>query len=226
MNDRGLLRQRFRRRAGLSVMLLLALPAPSLAQNAKAALKPLDVFDLQWVSDPQISPDGRSIAYVRMHFDIKTDRPQGAVWLVGVDGRHARPLSSAVASSAPRWSPDGTRVAYFGAAGDGSTQLFVYWLESGATAAVSNFTESPASLAWSPDGRWLAFTMPVAAERKPLKVDLPEVPKNASMEEATCRTRLVSSSSSVRRGARRASSPKAISSMTAHPLSQSTARAC
>jgi dipeptidyl aminopeptidase/acylaminoacyl peptidase len=179
MNDRGLLRQRFRRRAGLSVMLLLALPAPSLAQNAKAALKPLDVFDLQWVSDPQISPDGRSIAYVRMHFDIKTDRPQGAVWLVGVDGRHARPLSSAVASSAPRWSPDGTRVAYFGAAGDGSTQLFVYWLESGATAAVSNFTESPASLAWSPDGRWLAFTMPVAAERKPLKVDLPEVPKNA-----------------------------------------------
>ena len=42
---------------------------------AKPALKPIDVFDLQWASDPQIAPDGRSIAYVRMSMDIKTDRP-------------------------------------------------------------------------------------------------------------------------------------------------------
>ncbi|MGB6308999.1 MAG: S9 family peptidase, partial [Steroidobacteraceae bacterium] len=65
-----------------------------------------------------------------------------------------------------------------GAGADGSTQLFVYWSESGVTAAISNFTESPSSLAWSPDSRWLAFTMPVPAERKPLKVELPEAPKN------------------------------------------------
>jgi dipeptidyl aminopeptidase/acylaminoacyl peptidase len=142
-------------------------------------LKPLDVFELQWASDPQISPDGRSIAYVRMNFDIKTDRPRGVVWLVGADGRHSRPLSSAAASAMPRWSPDSTRIAYFGAGADGSTQLYVYWTESGATAAISNFTESPAGLAWSPDGKWLAFTMPVAAERKPLKVELPEAPKSA-----------------------------------------------
>ena len=158
---------------------VLILCAPGFAQTSKPDLKPLDVFELQWVSDPQISPDGRSIAYVRMNFDIKTDRARGVVWLVGVDGRRSRPLSSAAASSMPRWSPDGTRIAYFGAGTDGSSQLFVYWIESGATAAISNFTESPAGLAWSPDGRWLAFTMPVAADRKPLKVDLPEAPKGA-----------------------------------------------
>lgn len=63
------------------------------ADPARPVLKPVDVFDLQWVADPQISPDGRNIAYVRMSMDIKTDRPRGAVWLIGADGKHARPPS-------------------------------------------------------------------------------------------------------------------------------------
>jgi dipeptidyl aminopeptidase/acylaminoacyl peptidase len=166
-------------RAGAAALLLFALSAPGLAQTAKPPLKPLDVFDLQWVGDPEVSPDGRSIAYVRKSFDIKTDHPRGAVWLVGSDGAHARPLSSAASSAAPRWSPDGTRIAYLGEEADGTTQLYVYWVESGATAAISNFIESPAGLAWSPDGHRIAFTMPVPAERKPLRVELPEAPKGA-----------------------------------------------
>ncbi|HEV7612017.1 MAG TPA: S9 family peptidase [Steroidobacteraceae bacterium] len=179
MDNRNRCRPRLSRRMGSAVLLSTTLLATGFAQTSKPDFKPLDVFDLQWVSDPQISPDARSIAYVRANYDIKTDRPQSAIWLVGVDGKHARPLSSAPISSAPRWSPDGTRLAYIGASGDGSTQLFVYWTDSGVTTAISNFTESPGSPAWSPDGRWLAFTMPVAAERKPLKADLPEAPKNA-----------------------------------------------
>jgi len=166
-------------RAAAAALLLFALSAPGPAQTVKPALKLLDVFDLQWVGDPEVSPDGRSIAYVRKSFDVKTDHPRGAVWLVGSDGAHARPLSSAASSAAPRWSPDGTRIAYLGKEADGSTQLYVYWVGSGATAAISNFTESPAGLAWSPDGRRIAFTMPVPAEHKPLRVELPEAPKGA-----------------------------------------------
>jgi dipeptidyl aminopeptidase/acylaminoacyl peptidase len=181
MNDRNPLRSKLR--SGVAALaaasFLFTLPAPCPAESGKSEFKPLDLFDLQWVSDPQISPDGRSIAYLRMSLDIKTDRPRGVIWLIGVDGKHARPLSGAERSASPRWSPDGARLAYLGAATDGSTQLFVYWTETGVTAAISNFVESPGSLAWSRDGRWLAFTMPVAAERKPLKVDLPEAPKNA-----------------------------------------------
>jgi acylaminoacyl-peptidase len=158
---------------------MLAIATPSSAQSGKPALKPLDVFDLQWVADPQISPDGRNIAYVRMRFDIKTDRPRGSVWLVGSDGKHARPLTSAPSSSSPRWSPDGSRIAYVSRDADGSSQLFMYWLDSGATAAISNFTEQPSSLSWSLDGQWLAFTMAAPAERKSLKVELPEAPKGS-----------------------------------------------
>jgi dipeptidyl aminopeptidase/acylaminoacyl peptidase len=182
MRKRSSMKSRFHA-AAVTAMAACCIIAPSVAQPQKPALKPLDVFDLQWVADPQISPDGRGIAYVRMGFDIKTDRPRGTIWLVGVDGKNERPLSSAPSSAAPRWSPDGTRIAYLARAADGSTQLFMYWTASGATAAISNFTESPGALAWSPDGRWLAFTMPAAAEHKPLKVELPEAPKNAHWAE-------------------------------------------
>src|ERR1700732_1635824 len=87
--------------------LLILTGAPGFAQTQKPAFNPLDVFDLQWAADPQVSPNGRSIAYVRMGYDIKTDRARGSVWLVGVDGKNERPLSSAPISGSPRWSPDG-----------------------------------------------------------------------------------------------------------------------
>src|ERR1700679_3528175 len=106
--------------SSLAALMLFAAPASAIAQTLKPALKPLDVFDLQWVSDPEISPDGRSIAYGRKSFDIKTDRQRGVIWLVGADGKRARPLSGAVSSAAPRWSPDGSRLACLGTAAVGS----------------------------------------------------------------------------------------------------------
>jgi VCBS repeat-containing protein len=165
--------------AVLAVSCLLAMPFQSRGDSSKPVFKSSDVFDLQWIADPQVSPDGRSIAFVRMSMDIKTDRARGVIWLIGIDGKHARPLSNADTSSRPRWSPDGTRIAYLGTGGDGSKQLFMYWADSGVTAAISHFTESPSSLAWSADSRWLAFTMPTPAERKPLRVEVPEAPKGA-----------------------------------------------
>lgn len=156
-----------------AALLIVSVSTPSFAQAQKPAFKPLDVFDLQWAADPQVSPDGHSIAYVRMGYDIKTDRARGSIWLVGIDGKNERPLSSAATSGSPRWSPDGTRIAYVSRAADGSQQLFMYWTASGVNAPISNFTDTPGGLAWSPDGKWLAFTMHAAQERKPLKVELP-----------------------------------------------------
>src|SRR5580692_5045275 len=70
-----------------AALLAVCVAAPGYAEMAKPAFKPMDVFDLQWVADPEVSPDGRNIAYVRMGYDVKTDRARGTVWLVGVDGR-------------------------------------------------------------------------------------------------------------------------------------------
>src|ERR1700692_79529 len=177
---RSLMHKRILATLRLSAAAVLILTgAPGFEHRQHPAFKPLDVFDLQWAADPQVSPDGRSIAYVRMGYDIKTDRARGTIWLVGVDGKNERPLSGAPTSGSPRWSPDGSRIAYIARAADNSAQLFMYWTASGVSAPISNFADSPAGLAWSPDGKWLAFTMPVPQERKPLKVELPEAPKNA-----------------------------------------------
>src|ERR1700728_778114 len=130
-----------------AIMLLVLSAAPlSYAQTPKPAFKPMDVFDLQWAADPQVSPDGRNIAYVRMAYDVKTDRARGTVWLVGVDGKNERPLSGAPSSGSPRAAPDRTRIAYIGRAADGSAQLFMYWTASGVSAPISNFTENPSAL--------------------------------------------------------------------------------
>src|SRR3984885_14092122 len=179
MLERISVRQISARRFCAATILILSMSAQVQAQSQKPAFKPLDVFDLKWAADPQVSPDGHSIAYVRMGYDIKIDRARGSVWLVGVDGKNERPLSGAPTSGSPRWSPDGTRIAYIGRAADGSAQLFMYWTASGVTAPITNFTDAPSGLAWSPDGKWLGFTLAGPRERKPLKVELPEAPKNA-----------------------------------------------
>jgi dipeptidyl aminopeptidase/acylaminoacyl peptidase len=170
----------FRRVAAL----LLAVSAAAVAGEPPPPLDPAllaarDVFDLEHAVDPQISPDGRRVAYVRMSFDVRKDAPRANLWLVGANGEDHRPLLSGPDShGAPRWSPDGTRLAYVSDSG-GNPQLHVRWLDTGDTAVVTDLTEAPGELAWSPDGRWLAFTMLVPTPLEPLAPP-PQQPEGAS----------------------------------------------
>jgi acylaminoacyl-peptidase len=167
----------------IAVALACAAEAPAATQSLPS-FSPMDVFALEWASDPQIAPDGSQVAYVRRSFDIKTDKRVGSIWLVARDGSNHRPLVGGNANEgSPRWSPDGARLAFVSADADGGAQIFVHWLREGVTTRVTNLTESPARLQWSPDGRTLAFVMRVPAKRKPLKVELPEPPKGARWAE-------------------------------------------
>ncbi len=150
------------------------------AAPSKAVFAPIDVFALEWASDPEIAPDGSQVAYVRQFFDIRSDNRRGMIWLVNRDGGNHRPLGGgATGESSPRWSPDGTRLAFVATDADGAAQIHVHWLAEGVTSGVTNLTETPSRLTWSPDGRQLAFVMRVATKHEPLKVDLPEPPKGA-----------------------------------------------
>ncbi|MEJ2204474.1 MAG: S9 family peptidase [Gemmatimonadota bacterium] len=138
----------------------------------------LDVFELEVAADPQISPDGSQVVYVRRGSDIMTDRARTSLWIVDVDGSDHRPLTDGTGNvSQPRWSPDGKRLAYVSSQ-DGSAQLWVRWMDTGQTAELTNLTESPGGLTWSPDGRWIALTLFVP-EAVPPFARMPPRPEGA-----------------------------------------------
>ncbi|MFZ5724961.1 MAG: S9 family peptidase [Pseudomonadota bacterium] len=123
-----------------------------------------DLFDLAIAADPQISPDGRHIAYVRRANDIMTDRAVSSIWLIDTATGRETPLAGQDGPAfSPRWSPDGARLAYVSAAG-GSAQLWVRWMDGGEAVRLTGLPTSPSSLTWAPDGRSIAYTMLVKDE--------------------------------------------------------------
>jgi acylaminoacyl-peptidase len=149
--------------------LLLLSAAPAAAQDATvpsdtaAHFRPIDVFDLEYASDPQIAPDGSRIVYTRQSMDIMNDRRNASLWIVHADGSGHRPLTEpGQNASSPRWSPSGDRIAYVSSTDEGA-EIFVRWMDTGQTAKLTQLNASPGGLAWSPDGTHLAFSMRVQA---------------------------------------------------------------
>lgn len=156
--------------------LLLLSYSDSTAQ--KKAFDYLDVFDLQYVADPQISPDGETIIYVRHQFDIMTDQRYTNLWKISFDGENHRALTSGTSTyGTPVWSPDGSRIAYTSTE-EGSNQIFIRWMDSGETSSITNLTSSPGNIRWSPDGEKLLFTMRIE-EKSPSIASYPSPPNGA-----------------------------------------------
>ena len=148
------------------------------AQNEKPPFQPLDVFGLEFVSDPQISPDGSRIVYRRNGYDIMKDRRFGNLWIINSDGSDHRKLTAReVSESQARWSPDGMRLAFTSSTEEGN-ELYMYWMDTGQIAKLSQLERSPGNLSWSPDGKHLAFTMFIA-QKPPVVADMPKKPKGA-----------------------------------------------
>jgi len=165
-------------RKAFAILLLFAAPAAA-QQGPSRTLEARDLFSLEAASDPQISPDGSKIAYVRRSGDIMTDRMRPTIWLIDTRSGEQAPLAAGPgAHSQPRWSPDGKRLAYISTGEGGSAQLFVRWLASGQSVRITGLPDSPTSLAWSPDGRQIAYTMFVPGEGVKLGA-LPAKPEGA-----------------------------------------------
>jgi dipeptidyl aminopeptidase/acylaminoacyl peptidase len=131
----------------------------------------MDVFGLEWVANPQISPDGGYVAYVRTSLDVMQDRKRSEIWIIESGGSDHRRVA---AGSSPIWSPAGDKMAYVS---DG--QIHVRWMDTGETATLTQLLKSPRAISWSPNGQHIAFNMLVPYPA-PSLIDPPSPPPNAT----------------------------------------------
>ncbi len=170
--------------AGVTALVgIVTLGAPALPAQETASDTLLTVnhyLDWERVGDPQIAPDGSQIVYARSRVNQLEDRWDSELWLLNADGSKPRFL---VKGGSPRWSPDGTRIAYLADGEPKGTQVFVRWMDAeGAASQITRLTETPMGMRWAPDGRSIAFVM-LVPEKETWPISLPAPPEGAKWTE-------------------------------------------
>jgi dipeptidyl aminopeptidase/acylaminoacyl peptidase len=161
-------KQKQRVLAMATVALLMAAPG---AQAQKRPVTEKDMLKFQWVADPQISPDGKQVAYVLVTVNEKEDRYDTALWLVATAGGEVpRRLTLGPRDGAPRWSPDGRTLAFSRAGEREAPQIHLLPVASGGEARkLTDMPRGAGAAEWSPDGRTIAFTSASTPEEIDLK---------------------------------------------------------
>jgi len=133
--------------------------APATAQ--KRNITENDLFNFNWIADPQISPDGSRVAFVRVTVNEKKDGYNTSIWTVATDSSETRPLTSGTRDSSPRWSPDGKYLVFVRVTEkEGKPdvpQLFMLAMAGGDSFQITSLARGASQPQWSPDGNSIAF---------------------------------------------------------------------
>ena len=130
------------------------------AQSERRPMTFDDLIAMHRVSDPQMSPDGRFVAYTVATPDLEANRVAPNIWVVPIDGGEPRQLTRSGSDQRPRWSPDGTKLAFLSAR-DGSQQVYWIALAGGEATRVTSLSGGGDNELWSPDGKTIAFVSSV-----------------------------------------------------------------
>lgn len=157
-----------------SLAILLLLCASVAAGADRRPITETDLLRFEWIADPQLSPDGAQVAFTRVTVNEKKNRYETAIWAVDAAPRSApRRLSNGPRDSAPRWSPDGKRLAFLRSVeSEGKpqpAQIFLLSLTGGEPRQLTSLNRAVDSISWSPSGDSIAFaatTRPSDLEEK------------------------------------------------------------
>ncbi len=144
----------------LAVLAALLLAAPT---SAATPYEAGDIFRLSQVENPQLSPDGKQVLFMRTYADIATDRRMGELWVMTVGGDKRLLIGGQAGAGSAKWSPDGTRIAYIAPVA-GKPQIHVMRLSEGIGRPITTGKATPGQIAWSPDGQSIAYAAQVDAK--------------------------------------------------------------
>lgn len=149
-------------------LLLLTLVWTEVCAGQAPARRPMaieDLFTLDRVADPQVSPDGQHVVYVVTKVDLPGNKSSSTLWLAATDGKTPpRQLTTtAKKDRQPRWSPDGKWIL-FESTRSGSSQLWIMPLDGGEPRQLTTLSTEANNPVWSPDGKTIAFVSAVWPE--------------------------------------------------------------
>lgn len=132
------------------------------ASAQKRNINEKDLFDFVWVGDPQVSPDGATVAFVRVTVNAAKTNYDTSIWTTPTSGtEEPLRLTSGNRDTSPRWSPDG-KYLVFVRSGEapgpaGVPQLYMLAMSGGDSWQITSLPRGAGGPVWSPDGKWIAF---------------------------------------------------------------------
>ena len=150
---------KLRIRWSVSALLCLLVLAPATAQEKRLRTF-VDALEQPVLSDPQLSPDGKQIAFVINRADWKANRHTGHIFRINSDGTNQVQLTFGErGESSPRWSPDGKSIAFTARRDpDSANQIYVLHADGGEARKITSHATATGNITWAPDGKSIYFT--------------------------------------------------------------------